>query len=423
MNKLSKKKFFGFGFGPIQTGLFLLEAMRSGNFDGFAVAEIDQELVDRVRANGNAVTINVAGKDRIARVDLPNVELLNPLDIRDREAIAQRIREADEMATAVPHVGIYGQGGKASIASFLADNINSEKVQVLYAAENNIHAAEILRSEILKSAPAERLESFQILNTVIAKMSGVVEGAGEIGRLGLAALTPRMNRAVLVEEFNRILISKIELSNKEFVGFARGIEVFEEKEQLLPYEEVKFYGHNAVHAVLGYLAYHEDYEEMSQIGGDEGLFALGRQTLVEELGIPLIRKYDKLNDALFTHVGFEGYADDVLARIVNPHLHDRVMRICRDPLRKLGYDDRLFGAMRQALRYGVTPRCVARGVLAALRFVVLEGISRDLVGRDGGAIRTFLEKLWEKDPVDEYREDCIRLVIDESARGESGHRK
>ena len=43
--------FTGFGFGPIQSGLFVKEAFQSGNFARIAIAEIDRELVEAVRAN------------------------------------------------------------------------------------------------------------------------------------------------------------------------------------------------------------------------------------------------------------------------------------------------------------------------------------------------------------------------------------
>ena len=51
--------FTGFGFGPIQSGLFAKEAFASGNFSRIVVAEIDRDLVDAVR--GNSVASLLAG--------------------------------------------------------------------------------------------------------------------------------------------------------------------------------------------------------------------------------------------------------------------------------------------------------------------------------------------------------------------------
>lgn len=145
-----KKRFLGFGFGAIQTGLFLYEAIRSGNFESYTIVEIEQNLVDRVRANGNSVTINIARRRGIERIELSDIRIFNPRVPGDRKIIAENISEADEMATAVPSVRFYGGDDEASIASLLAGSINSEKPQILYAAENNNYAGEILRSEVLE---------------------------------------------------------------------------------------------------------------------------------------------------------------------------------------------------------------------------------------------------------------------------------
>jgi len=47
--------FTGFGFGPIQAGLFVKEAFQSGNFARIVAAEIDTELVGAVRTNTNSI--------------------------------------------------------------------------------------------------------------------------------------------------------------------------------------------------------------------------------------------------------------------------------------------------------------------------------------------------------------------------------
>jgi hypothetical protein len=71
-------------------------------------------------------------------------------------------------------VNLYTAGGPNSIASLLAENANPDRPQLLYASENNNFAAEVLEEAILKQADRSRLRSFQILNTVIGKMSGVI---------------------------------------------------------------------------------------------------------------------------------------------------------------------------------------------------------------------------------------------------------
>ena len=47
-------------------------------------------------------------------------------------------------------------------------------------------------------------------------------------------------------------------------------------------------------------------------------------------------------------------------------------RVTRDPVRKLGWDDRLIGAMKLACRAGVEPKILAKGAAVALKFACVE---------------------------------------------------
>jgi hypothetical protein len=154
---VTQRTFVGFGFGPIQTGLMLLEAMASGNFDRSVVAEVDQALVDGVRGAGNAVTVNIAGRSGIRTVVLPNCLLYNPRVPADRTRMVDAIRESSELATAVPSVELYSAGGTASIAAMLAEGALDGRQRVIYTAENNNYAAEILHREIQKQATGHQV--------------------------------------------------------------------------------------------------------------------------------------------------------------------------------------------------------------------------------------------------------------------------
>ena len=186
--------------------------------------------------------------------------------------------------------------------------------------------------------------------------------------------------------------------------FSRGIRVFEEKDDLLPFEEAKLYGHNAVHALLGSLARLRGYTAMSQVRGDQTLFSLGRQALLAESGAALIATYGRTGDPLFTEPGFKDYADDLLRRITNPFLHDKVDRIIRDPLRKLGWGDRFFGTMRLALRQGITPECMALGAAATALYAMEAEKGPD------GSPRELLLRLWGSEPAAAERDRCLSLM-------------
>lgn len=356
------RTFVGIGFGPIQSGLFLLEAYASGNFSRYVVAEVDSTLVGAVRQNGGAYFINVAYPDRIERTRVAAVELYDPAQSEDREALVRAIAEASEVATALPSVECYDNGQASAPAALLAEGISrrSGESLLIYAAENHNHAAELLERSVRARAPSGPLDAIQFVNTVIGKMSGVVHSDEQIRHLGLETLTPATNRAVLVEAFNRILISHVDLPR-----FRRGIEVFIEKEDLLPFEHAKLYGHNAVHALVGYLAQRRKLDTMADALRDERLAQLARDAFLNESGAALIAKHGGVGDSLFTPAGYAQYADDLLRRMGNPYLHDQVARVIRDPRRKLGWHDRLVGTMRLALEQGIAPEHFALGAAAA----------------------------------------------------------
>jgi mannitol-1-phosphate 5-dehydrogenase len=360
------RTFVGFGFGPIQSGLFLYEAYLSGNFDRFVVAEVDEDLVRAVRDAGGRYALNIARADRVDPFELSGIELMNPRSEEGQKGLVDAIADAQELATALPSVDFYDAGGETSVVSLLTAGLEKHhgpQPTILYAAENNNHAAEIL-TDRLRAAGAG-LEQFQALNTVIGKMSGVITDPETIAAMELACITPRSGRAILIEEFNRILVSRVELAD-----FRRGIEVFEEKPDLLPFEEAKLYGHNAIHAVMGYLADLRGYRTISQVVGDEEILTVARRAFLDESGPALIARHAGLGDPLFTPAGWREYAEDLLERMVNPNLNDLVERVGRDHVRKLGWDDRIYGTMRRALDAGLSPTCLAQGAAAGVRSMV-----------------------------------------------------
>lgn len=358
--------FVGFGFGPIQSGLFLYEAYRTGRFARLVVAEVDDRIVAMLRACGGEYQLNIAHASGIEKTTIRGIEAYNPRNPDDRTKLLAAIAEADELATALPSVDFFASGGDASLVSVLVDGLRTapQKQRVLYAAENHNHAAEILTAHLHKRLDAGTLAAFHVVNTVIGKMSGVIIDPAQIRELGLATLTPSADRAVLVEVFNRILISRVP------PGFVRGIDAFVEKDDLLPYEEAKLYGHNAIHALIGYLAHRRGLSLMSQVAACPEILDVARRAFLEESGAALVKKYAHRNDPFFTDAGYLAYAEDLLERMVNPNLQDLVARVIRDPQRKLAWNDRLFGTMRLAIEHGVRPVHMAKGAAAAVAFML-----------------------------------------------------
>jgi mannitol-1-phosphate 5-dehydrogenase len=245
------------------------------------------------------------------------------------------------------------------------------------------------------------------LNTVIGKMSGVVADPHEIKERRLKTVTPIDPRAFLVEAFNRILISKTSFGDTLATrGFHRGIEVFEEKPDLLPFEEAKLYGHNSTHAVAAYLGAFLGANRIAGLEKAAGVSAFLEAAFIEESGEALIRRH-RGKDALFTPEGYRAYAKDLLVRMFNPYLGDTVERVGRDPERKLEWDDRLVGTVRIGLQQGLNPVRYAMGAAAA-------ATALDKSFLDACApLQKLLDPLWCKASPDPAERQAVLQAVEE----------
>ena len=395
-----KRTFVGFGFGAIQSGLFLFEAFKTGRFDRLVVAEVLPESVRRVRENNGCYMLNVATGSGIEKHEIRGIEIYNPLVPEDREKLVEALAEASEIASALPRVDFYNRGD-ASVVNLTVEAVErklkdtSLPPALFYTAENNNHAAEIFEKHfnagISRIPDAQR--RIQFLNTVVGKMSGVVTNTDQIRQQHLAPLTPDAGTAFLVEAFNRILISRVTLTDAQ-----RNITVFEEKDDLFPFEEAKLYGHNATHALIGYLAHEKGFRFMSDTVNSHELILFAQKAFIKESGAALIKKYCGV-DPLFTEVGFREYAIDLLKRMLNPHLRDQVERVIRDPERKLAWNDRLIGTMRLALDHGIEPVCYAAVAAAAAAYLDPQTPPREL-----------LSKLWEDESDVAVKSKLLQLI-------------
>ena len=111
---------------------------------------------------------------------------------------------------------------------------------------------------------------------------------------------------------------------------------------------------------------------MGQLNKRGDLMRLAGKVFLEEVGPGLIHAHSRTGDSLFTESGLKQYAQSALKRMINPFLNDPIDRVTRDPVRKLGWDDRLLGAMRLAREAGVEPNLLAQGARLALDRAVKE---------------------------------------------------
>jgi mannitol-1-phosphate/altronate dehydrogenase len=390
--------FVGTGFGPIQAGLFLYEAARCGAFDRLVASEIIEDKVAAV-TNAGRYSLNIAHADHVESVEVAPVTLYNPNDAPSFDLLVEAIAEASAVATALPSVATFDASrGLDSPARLIAAGLRrkyetSGAPALIYTAENNNHAAELLEAAVRAWLPEGEADAIlarvAFVNTVISKMCGY--GDPVRCKQPLAYIAPGYDKAFLVEAFDDILISRVSFASPDLQqGFAPGITRFREKPDLLPFEEAKLYCHNGMHAFGAYLGKIAGCTSMAQLRYVPGILPLVRAAAYEEPGMALAARYHGI-DPLFTSGGMAHFIDVYLERMVNPFLDDEIARVARDPARKLAWDDRLIGAMRLALQEGIRPRRYALGAAAALSALLEER---------GGEVSEFpkglLLQLWQR---------------------------
>jgi hypothetical protein len=138
------------------------------------VAEVDAVLVEALRRNKNCYTLNVAGVSDIRQVRIEGVELRDPQEAQDLNVLREALAAATEVVTALPSVQNFDRG-MPSVAALIAAGLGSTAAggTRVYAAENNHHAAECLKSSVGRHGETPG-RPVRYLNTVIGKMSRVV---------------------------------------------------------------------------------------------------------------------------------------------------------------------------------------------------------------------------------------------------------
>jgi len=337
------RKAIQFGAGNIGrgfTGLLFSES-------GFEVVFVDvvAELVKLLNER-RSYPVRIACGNPTTEI----VRNVRAVDGRDVECVAEEIKTADLMCTAV------GVNVLPRIAPALAAGIKaradagvSEPINVIIC-ENLQNMAAFLKGEVAKALPPE-------YHAYLDEKVGFVESV--VGRM-VPVMTEEVRREdpllIVVEPYKHLPVAKAGVKGElpKIVGV-------EPADNFQVYVDRKLYTHNAGHATAAYLGFLKGYEYVYQAMNDAQIEAAVRAALAET-GEALIKKHG------FSPEEHQAHIDDLLRRFANVALGDQVARVGGDPLRKLGPEDRLVGGAKLALEYGVFPTHLCKAIAAGLRF-------------------------------------------------------
>lgn len=128
------------------------------------------------------------------------------------------------------------------------------------------------------------------------------------------------------------------------------------------YIERKLFTLNCGHAIIAYLGFLKGYETIDEAVRDEEIRTTVHSALWNEAGAALRRKHK------FDEKEYREYVEKIMGRFANPRLKDEVVRVGREPLRKLSKGDRLLGPMNMALECGLPTDNLVKGIAAAFMY-------------------------------------------------------
>ena len=332
-----------FGAGNIGRGFIGQLFSESGFLVHFV--DIDRELVETMNRHGTYRLQTVYNDEK---VDL-QVGPVRAIHGSQTDHVAEVVSRAAIGATAV------GASALKHIAPLIAKGLerragcNAGPFNVL-VCENLKGAAKTMRGlvrERLAKQTHEYLErNVGFVDTVIGRMVPVP--------------TPEMRQAdvsfIRVEPYKELPVDR-----SRFVGPIPTVTAMMPQDHFPLFTARKLYIHNCGHALLAYTGY-----------------LRGCTYGYEALEDPVVRRVLEggLNESIAGIVAeygadrawLEEHVRDLKRRFANQALGDTVLRLGRDPVRKLNPSDRLVGAALLALKTGHLPRHLAWGIAAALRF-------------------------------------------------------
>ena len=300
-----------------------------------------------------------------------NVWAVNGLDLGK---VAEEIASADIMATAVG-VNVLPNIVKP-ICAGLKKRINEKGEPLnIIICENLMDADRYFRKMIEDEMGPE-------YKKLLDEKLGIVEAS--VGRM-VPVMTDEMYKGnilrIWVEPYDKLPVDKV-----AFVGEIPHLK------GLIPYSPFGYYIkrklfiHNMGHAICAYMGWQKGYKYIWECITDESIRSQAFEAM-EETAKALSREYAVSQGELDWHI------DDLLNRFANRALGDTMVRVGRDPLRKLGHKDRLVGAALYCMEQGIKPEHIIQGIAVALRYNNLEdetAVKMQAMIRDTG-IEEFLK--------------------------------
>ncbi|MDC5704224.1 mannitol-1-phosphate 5-dehydrogenase [Vibrio europaeus] len=329
-----------FGAGNIGRG-FIGKLLADADVE-VTFADVDTPLVDQL-SHKQEYKVKVVGTEcQIETVT--HVTAVNSAS----EDVIERITKTDLVTTAV------GPNVLDIIAKTIATGITkrfesgNESPLNIIACENMVRGTTHLKGEVYKHLDNS-------LHGKADELVGFVDSA--VDRIVPPAEAANDDPLeVTVESFSEWIVDE-----QQFKGEIPDISGMEKTDNLMAFVERKLFTLNTGHCITAYLGCLKGHQTIRQAIEDPEIRADVKQAMFES-GEVLIRRYG------FDRELHNAYIEKILSRFANPYLVDEVDRVGRQPIRKLGANDRLVKPLLGTIEYGTENQTLLKGIAAALKY-------------------------------------------------------
>ncbi|QSO54035.1 mannitol-1-phosphate 5-dehydrogenase [Alicyclobacillus curvatus] len=325
------KKAVHFGAGNIGRG-FIGLLLHKADYE-VVFADVVPALVEDIDTAREYRVITLDAQVEEERVSSVRAVMLDSTECR------QEIVSADVVTTAV------GLANLNSVATVIADGLVIRSQQApdstlnILACENAVRATSALKAAVLSH-----------LNPVVQDWV-----LSHVGFPDVAVDRIAPNRAGYASQPLDAVVERFFEWDIEKPGLMASIEIPGATfvEDLDMFLERKLFILNGAHATAAYAGFHRGHKTVLEAMQDDYITQLVA-AVQQEAAEGLVKRHAGLNLP-----GLFAYAASVRARFLNPHIHDDVDRVGRDPLRKLSANDRLVLPLHFAHGAGIeTPALV-----------------------------------------------------------------
>lgn len=329
-----------FGAGNIGRG-FIGKLLVDAGFK-LTFVDVDERIIDAMNRQ-QSYRVRIVN-EHLQEEEVANISALNSYHPKVLECIAT----ADVITTAVgPQILLRIAETIARGLIKRCDEGNCKPLNII-ACENSVRSTTQLKQHVLAQLP-EQYQSW------VAQHIGFVDSA--VDRIVPPSITTSTDPlTVTVEAFSEWITDR-----DQFVGDPPTIAGMELTDNLIAFVERKLFTLNTGHAITAWLGRLANYSTIRDAILDTEIRSVVQGAMTES-GAVLVRRHG------FNEQHHAAYIKKILQRFENPWLNDDVSRVGRQPIRKLGGDDRLFKPISGTLAYQLPNDNLIMGVAAALHY-------------------------------------------------------